>query len=414
MDIEHVPMRLCSSHSVQVGDSNSSDSDCVVDPSVDETSMQGASWRQSQRQRRDLDLVYFWMPQSHVRAQRARCLTAAKRSSKPLHMPAASIAESFSSNASSSRVAPGAPVQRQQRLTSPLLEGSGSGDVRVPSGMGVRTRRPRLALVSAFLALSPNSTKFTNDEYLRWLSVFQQIANPLVFFSDAPDMLRAMLELSTRNSELEPHVENKSATITNTSNENRSTAASGDRYMRSHSHAGIGTKHKHTSAHVSSNEARDSQTRVIHVAQRALPAFRLYERLYTEVLASARYRVESANTMVASYCLTMHAKYDLLQVAIAHRVRLFPREAITHLAWIDSGYFRDLPLPVLPARRPEHTPPLPPPAVADAQQASTAASAKFDGHIQFPMYRFELVSPAQLDPSRVAFTEISNTSLDTV
>ena len=262
-DIEHVPMRLCSSHSVQVGDSNSSDSDCVVDPSVDETSMQGASWRQSQRQRRDLlDLVYFWMPQSHVRAQRARCLTAAKRSSKPLHMPAASIAESSSSDAASYRVAPGAPVQRQQRLTSPLplSEGSGSGVVRDPSEMGVRTRRPRLALVSAFLALSPNATKFTDDEYLRWLRVFQQIANPLVFFSDAPDMLRAMLELRTRNSELEPNEENESATITNTSNENRSTVASGHRYMRSHSHARIGTKHEHTSAHVSSNRARDSQT----------------------------------------------------------------------------------------------------------------------------------------------------------
>ena len=90
------------------------------------------------------------------------------------------------------------------------------------------------------------------------------------------------------------------------------------------------------------------------------------------------------------------------------------RSPITHLAWIDSCYFRDLPLPVLPARRPERTPPLPPPAVADAHQASTAASAKFDGHIQSPMYRFELVPPAQLDPSRVAFTEISNTSLDTV
>ena len=59
-DIEHVPMRLCSSHLVQVGDSNSSDSDCVVDPSVDYSSLQGASWRQSQRQRRDLlDLAYF-------------------------------------------------------------------------------------------------------------------------------------------------------------------------------------------------------------------------------------------------------------------------------------------------------------------------------------------------------------------
>ena len=134
----------------------------------------------------------------------------------------------------------------------------------------------------------------------------------------------------------------------------RNTAANGDRYVSGSTHdARSGVKHEHTSSRVASNGASDSLTRVFHVAQRALPAFRLYDRLYTEMLASARYRVESANT--TSYCLTMHVKYvlyDLVQLVIAHRARLFPRAAVTHLAWTDSGYFRDLPLPVQPPRRP--------------------------------------------------------------
>lgn len=170
-----------------------------------------------------------------------------------------------------------------------------------------RVRTAYLTLVSGFFDLGGvrSGSKFSEEEYLQWMQAYAAIDNQLLFFSD--EVLFAQDLLLSR------------ATLKN-------------------------------------------GTRTFLMRRSSLRSFRLHLDATRAALEKrALPYVKWPNMVVPEYCLTMHAKYDLLALALALNAHS------KYIAWADVGYWRDI--------------------------------REFDE-------RFSLRPPPELHPRRVAFTEV--------
>ena len=177
-----------------------------------------------------------------------------------------------------------------------------------------------LTLVSGFFDLGEVrwGSKFSEENYLHWMRPLGSLDNPLLFFSDAPLFVQ---ELLLRRAHLQ----------------------------------------EDTSASISMS------TQAFLMNRSSLRSFRLYLNATRTVLERTPLPyVKWPNMMVPEYCLTMHAKYDLLALAIALS-RTSRSHQSSHIAWVDVGYWRD---------------------------------------IQGNGERFRLLPPPELHPQRVGFTEV--------
>ena len=244
-----------------------------------------------------------------------------------------------------------------------------------------------LVLVSAFLTLDRGS-KHSLHEYLSRLAPFGRARNPLVFFSNTPAFLEQILRLRLRGPSalntpaaraeggaLMRAIENIARSVGLQMAPEREDQVSTqsrvgervERHMR---------KSRADSRMTHSFLANAPLTRAFHVDLRELPSFRLYQKRVSEVLSTAAYYREFENTMVPEYCLAMHAKYDLVALALAHRRLLLPPGS-THIAWIDAGYFAGV-------------------GGLEGHSGSTKSTISTFALRPFPF----------LDPSRVAYTEV--------
>ena len=199
-----------------------------------------------------------------------------------------------------------------------------------------------LVLVSAFFTLDKGS-KHSLHEYLRRLAPFGGARNSLVFFINTPAFLQEILKLRGPSALNAPAAQAEGRTLMKVI-ENIARSASlmmaPDRedHVSTQSRVRKHEEQQKDSRVLTGFPADLSITRAFHVDERALPSFRLYQKRFSDMLATAAYYPEFENTMVPEYCLAMHAKYDLVALAIAHR-RLLLQHASTHIAWIDAGYF---------------------------------------------------------------------------
>lgn len=170
-------------------------------------------------------------------------------------------------------------VLTQQVASSPLAAlplCAGGEPVRAP------VSDQSLTLVSGFFDLSGvlYASKYSSERYVEWMRAYRRVENPLLFFTDS-DAFFAGMRLVRRN--------------------------------------------------------RQNLTRQFRVARHEMGTFRLYETITRDVLSRVSYVYNGWNTRLPEYCLTMHAKYEL--VAMAVRLDLF---RTPFLAWSDVGIFRFL------------------------------------------------------------------------
>ena len=133
---------------------------------------------------------------------------------------------------------------------------------------------------------------YTRDTYVRWMAGLARLLNPLVFYTEVPE-LRDLLE--------------------------RERSVVAGRAM--------------TSARVDLR----NRTRAFLFERSTLHSFRHYLPRIRDILRNPPYPRFNPNTVVPEYGATMHAKFDVLERAI--RANYFNSK---YFAWIDVGVFRDV------------------------------------------------------------------------